>query len=567
MTFLNKASFIICLFAWGLVPAVYAASSAPVQAQHGVVVSARPEASRAGLQILRQGGNAIDAAVATLLAISVVEPYSAGLGGGGFALIYDGKNEQPKALDFREHAPLAAHRDLYLDSHGDVIPKASTTGHRAVGVPGTVAGAQALLSHGGTMTFKQVSAAAIALAEQGIVVSPHLRQAITVRLDDLRKDPGARQVFLVDNKVPDLGYKLRQKDLADTLRLLGEKGPQAFYRGEIAQAIAGNMAENGGLITAADLQSYKVSWRRPEQWSYRGFKFYSMPLPSSGGLVMREIFSLLEQGQSSTLAYHDPRRLHLYIEACRRAYADRAAELGDPAFLRRDVHFLVGDKRLKKRFASIDPLHATASDKLGDTQLLPQKESQHTSHLIVVDKEGRVVSLTFTINTRFGAAVVVPGTGIVLNNEMDDFSVKPGEPNSFGLVGNEANAVGPAKIPLSSMSPTLVMQKGQLRLALGSPGGSTIITTVAQMAMHILDDKMNIAQAIAAPRIHHQWLPDQTEVEPFALDPLSAQRLESMGHHLHERAAWGNAMGVEIDAQGRLWAAADPRGEGLALGY
>ena len=560
---LNCLVVVLCLIG---TPKLFAASPAPLRASHAVVVSARSEASAAGLEILIKGGNAIDAAVATLLAISVVEPYSAGLGGGGFALIYDGKNPVPRALDFREHAPLAAHRDLYLDSHGQVIPNASTTGHRAVAVPGTVAGAAALLNAGGTMRFKQVSAPAIRLAEQGITVSAHLQNAIRARLDDLRKDPGARRVFLVDGQVPALGSKLLQKDLAETLRLLAQKGPQDFYRGDLAQAIVADMAENGGLISAADLQNYKVRWRKPEHWRYRGFDFYSMPLPSSGGLVMREIFSLLQQGDYASLPYHDPRRLHLYIEACRRAYADRASSMGDPAFLRRDAHFLVDKKRLQQRFASIHKNRATPSSRLGDQRLLPQKESLHTSHLIVVDKDGLAVSLTFTINTLFGSTVLVPGTGIVLNNEMDDFSVKPGQPNSFGLVGSEANAVGPAKIPLSSMSPTFVFKDKKMRLALGSPGGSTIITTVSQLALHILDDGMNVSQAVAAPRLHHQWLPDQVEMEPLGLDPLTRNALQKMGHHLHVRQPWGNAMIVERDQDGVLWAAADPRGEGSAQG-
>lgn len=557
---------VICLMGFGLSALAQAASPAPARGKQGLVASAHPLASAAGRDILKQGGNAVDAAVATLLAISVVEPFSAGLGGGGFALLYAPGEKLPRALDFRERAPLAAHRDLYLDSKGQVIPEASTTGHRAVGVPGTIAGAAAMLKQGGTMTFAQVSAAAIRLADDGFVVSPALHQAILGRRKDLAKDPGSRDVFLVEGKAPIVGSLLVQKDLAATLRSIASDGAKAFYQGEIAQAIVGDMAENGGLITAKDLATYAVTWRQPEQWRYRGLKFYSMPLPSSGGLVLREIFSILEQDRSATRPYHDPRSLHVYIEACRRAYADRAEYLGDPAFLRKKPDFLVSVQRLQRQHRSINLQKATPSSELGDSRLLPGVEPQHTSQLIAVDAKGAVVSLTFTVNTQFGAAVLVPGTGVLLNNEMDDFSLKPGQANSFGLVGNAANSVGPAKIPLSSMSPTLVFDDQGLRLAVGSPGGSTIITTVVQIALNVLDYDMNVAEALAAPRLHHQWLPDQVDVEPRALDPATQALLRKQGHNLHLRQPWGNAMAVERKHDGSLFGAADPRGEGVALG-
>ncbi|MFH1810454.1 MAG: gamma-glutamyltransferase [Pseudomonadota bacterium] len=538
----------------------------PARSDKAMVATAHPLATEAALQILRKGGNAADAAAAAALAISVVEPYSAGIGGGGFALVHDKAKGQTRALDFRERAPLAAHRDLYLDGKGQVIDDASVTGHRAAAVPGTLAGLEALVREHGTQSLAEVAAPAIDLAQNGFVVTPHFRHAVISRLDDLKKDPGARDAFLVDGKPPEVGNLLLQRDLASTLRLVAKQGSKAFYSGELAQAVVADMAENGGLITAQDLKSYQPSWREPARLRYRGHDVLTMPLPSSAGVVLAEVLGLLERDATSTRPYHDLRSLHVYIEACRRAYADRARDLGDPAFLRGSIAGLTTSQRLDAQYRSIQSQARTPSEQLGVVGTPPLKDRPHTTHLIVVDSKGNAVSMTFTVNTVFGAAVVVPGTGILLNNEMDDFSVKPGTPNSYGLVGAEANAIAPAKIPLSSMAPTLVFEGSRLKLVIGSPGGSTIPTTVIQILVHVLDDRMNVEQAVAAPRVHHQWLPDLVHVEPNGLDPETRRALTAYGHTLVEREPWGNAMAVQLFEDGHLEGAADPRGEGVARG-
>jgi len=553
------------LLTLALAAAASAATPEPARGALAMVVSAHPLATEAGLSVLRRGGNAVDAAAAVAFAISVVEPQSAGIGGGGFALVYLRRQDSVRALDFRERAPLGAHRDLYLDDRGEVIADASITGHRAAAVPGTVAGLAELVGRHGALKLKDVLAPAISLAEEGFAVSPGLEAATRYRLSDLRANSGARDVFLRGGEAVPAGDLLVQRDLAGTLKQIARRGPQAFYAGKVARAFAADMAEQGGLITAADLKSYRPVWRAPVRGRYRGLRIFSMPLPSSGGLLLLEILGILERGDTARRPYRDVQTLHLLIEAERRAYADRASALGDPAFLRKPADRLIAPARLDRLYRSIDPQRRTPSSELGAGEA--RAEGGSTSHLCVVDAAGNAVSLTFTVNTPFGAAVVVPGTGVLLNNEMDDFSMKPGVPNAYGLVGSDANAVAPAKIPLSSMTPTLVFDGDDLRLAVGSPGGSTIITTVLQVLLNVVDYDMDISQAIAAPRLHHQWLPDEVMVEFYGLEPETRRALITRGHSLVDRGTWGNAMGIQILPDGTRLGAADPRGEGLAQGY
>lgn len=540
----------------------------PDRAKQGMVVSAHPLASEAGLSVLQQGGNAIDAAVATTLAISVVEPASAGLGGGGFLLLRLGTGEV-KALDFRERAPLAATRTLYLDAQGKVRPKASTDGYLAVGVPGTIAGLYEVQHHYGKLPWKAVIAPAVQLAAKGFPVSWRLAGAIAQQ-KTLQQNPAARQIFTRNGVPLQAGDRLVQTDLAQTLTTLAHD-PQSFYTGKLAATIARDMAANKGLITLADLKRYRPLWRDPVCGNFRAARICSMPPPSSGGVHLLQILNILGDTDLKAMGWHSPDALHLLVEAMRIAYADRAVYLGDPDFVKVPVAALISPAYAKQRRQEIDPQKARPSSQVraADPKTLQRlgKESNDTSHLSVVDAAGNAVSLTFTINLGFGAGVVVPGTGIILNNEMDDFAIAPNVPNAFGLVGGDANAIAAGKTPLSSMTPTIVTEKGQLHLVAGAPGGSTIITTVLQVVLNVLVYDMDARSAIAAPRLHHQWLPDQLRVERNGFDRLTLENLRQRGYTIEERDPWGNADAIVRSPDGTLEGAADPRGEGAAYGY
>ena len=541
------------------------------RASNGMVASAHPLASQAGLSMLKQGGNAIDAAVATTFAISVVEPFSAGIGGGGFMLMYQAKTNETKALDFREKAPLKATRTMYLDAQGKVRPKASTDGHLAVAVPGTVAGMYEVHRKYGRLPWKTVIAPAIAIAESGFPVSKGLADASKERSDILGKNADARRLFTHDGKPLQVGDRLIQKELAATLRSISDN-PNAFYTGKTATAIAQDMAANGGLITLEDLKQYHPTWRDPVCGNFQKAKICSMPPPSSGGVHLLEILNLIGTTDLKTLGWHSPDALHLLTESMRIAYADRATYLGDPAFVKVPVAALTSQKYAQIRRQGINLKKATPSTqvKAGDPKLIQQlsRESNETSHLTVVDSDRNAVSLTFTVNLRFGAGVVAKGTGILLNNEMDDFAIAPNTPNAFGLVGGDANAIAPGKIPLSSMTPTIVTENGRLRMTAGAPGGSTIITTVLQVVLNVLTYDMSARKAVAAPRIHHQWLPDKLQIERWGFDPLTIDELRRRGHQIDEsRPSWGNAMAIVVQPDGSLEGAADPRGEGTASGF
>ncbi len=544
------------------------------RAKQGMVVSAHPLASQAGLAMLQQGGNAVDAAVATTFAISVVEPYSAGLGGGGFLMLRLGATNEVKALDFRERAPLAATAKMYLDASGKVLPKASTEGYLAVGVPGTVAGLAEVHRQYGKLPWKTVVQPAIALAKTGFIVTPKLSATIA-RNPALQTNSAIRQIFSPQGKPPEIGATLVQTDLAKTLSAIAQ-APSSFYTGSIATAIARDMAANGGIITQQDLRQYRPIWRAPVCGNFQTTRVCSMPPPSSGGVHLLQILNLLSGSMGGTtlkgLGWHDPTALHWMVESMRIAYADRAQFLGDPDFIKVPVAALISPAYAENRRPEIDLSKARPSSQVkpADPALLQRlagKESADTSHLSVVDQAGNAVSLTFTVNLNFGARVVAAGTGIILNNEMDDFAIAPNTPNAFGLVGGTANAIAPRKTPLSSMTPTIVTEDGQIRLVAGAPGGSTIITTVLQIVLNVLVYDMDARGAVAAPRLHHQWLPDRLMVEKNGFDPLTLSELRRRGHQIEERSNWGNATVILRSSDGWLEGAADPRGEGAAAGF
>jgi gamma-glutamyltranspeptidase / glutathione hydrolase len=572
---------------------VFAAFPRPTLSQNGMVASAHPLATQAGVAILKQGGNAIDAAVATTLAISVVEPFSAGIGGGGFMVTKMGKDL--KSLDFRERAPKKATRNMYLDAQGKARPNASLEGHLAAGVPGTIAGLATAHKQYGKLPWQTVVAPAIKLARDGFNVSEIYTEQAKSKQKLLATNPAARQIFTRNGKPLQSGELLVQKDLARTLIAVA-RNPQNFYTGSVALAIDRDMRQHQGLITLADLKAYQPKWREPVCGKFRQYSVCSMAPPSSGGVHLLQILNTLGNTDLAALGWHSPDALHLLIESMRIAYADRSEHLGDPDFNRIPVAALTNPAYAAKRrqeirmdkarpSTTIQPATAaelTQFDRSGDLpklnnrgvrgQLTPNPqsaiaESMETSHINIVDKQRNVVSLTFTVNYRFGAGVVVPGTGILLNDEMDDFAIAPGVANVFGLVGGEKNSIAPGKTPLSSMTPTIVTENGKFRLAIGAPGGSTIITTVLQILLNVLEYKMDVGSAVAAGRVHQQWLPDKVNVDPWGFDTATLAELRRRGHSIEARNYWGNANAIQQLPDGRLEGAADPRGEGTARGF
>jgi len=573
---------------------VSAAFVKPTRSQQAMVVSAHPLATEVGIEILRRGGNAVDAAVATAFAISVVEPFSAGIGGGGFLLLYGRlagtSSPQMKALDFRERAPQLATRDMYLDEAGKPRPEASVNGHLAVAVPGTVAGLYEVQRQYGKLSWQETVAPSIQLARQGFIVSDRLSFAFKFRQQAILKNPAARAIFTKNGVLYTPGERLIQTDLGETLSAIAQD-PQSFYTGKIATAIAKDMAANGGLISLADLKAYKPIWRKPVCGQFRQAQICSMPPPSSGGVHLLEILNIIGATDLKTLGWHHPDALHLIVEAMKIAYNDRAEYLGDPDFVDVPTAALINpDYAVKRRTEiSLQQARSAAEIKPLDRETLQQfnsetprsaipsvistasgetrAESPDTTHLTVVDAQRNAVSMTFTINGGFGSAAVVPGTGILLNNEMDDFAIAPNQPNIYGLVGNSANAIAPGKTPLSSMTPVIVTEKDQLRLIAGAPGGSTIITTVLQILLNVLEYDMDAGSAVAAPRLHHQWLPDKLRVEHWGFDAATLEELRRRGHQIEEQSGWGNGNLILLTPDGKLEGAADPRGEGTALGF
>jgi gamma-glutamyltranspeptidase / glutathione hydrolase len=517
-----------------------AASRPAVEAPHGIVVSSQHLASEIGADILKQGGNAIDAAVAVGYAEAVTNPCCANIGGGGFMVIHLAKDNRDVFINFRETAPGAATKGMYLDDKGEPIKGASLTGYRAVGVPGTVLGLDTALKEYGTMSRADVMAPAIKLAREGFVLTRADTDIIDAGALRMKLDPVAAKLFFRSDGSPlQPGDRQIQIDLADTMEAIADKGPDAFYRGEIAQKIEAAMKANGGIMTAKDFADYTITEAAPVSCTYRGFVFSSSPPPSSGGVTLCEILNILEGYDMRGLGFHSAASVHNMVEAMRHAYMDRNTYLGDPAFVKNPLDRLLSKDYAAEIRAKIEPDKATPSKEV-QPGVAPHEKTE-TTHYSVIDKDGNAVAVTYTVNGIFGAGVIAPGTGFFLNDEMDDFTIKPGVPNLFGLVQGEANSIAPGKRPLSSMAPTLISKDGHIVLALGSPGGSRIITTVLETALNLIDYDMQPQEAVDAPRIHHQWLPDEVDVEPFALSPDTEKMLTAMGYKIKTQTPWSAA--------------------------
>lgn len=540
-----------------------------------MVASASGLASQVGVNIMKGGGNAVDAAVAVGLALAVVYPQAGNLGGGGFMLIRmaDGRST---AIDYREVAPALASRTMYLDKTGNVIKDASLVGYRAVGVPGTVAGLALAQRRFGRLSWRQVVEPARRLAAQGFLVSPALAQSLrSPASTSLGRFAESRRIFLRGGRYYQAGEVLRQPDLAATLRRLERYGPREFYTGRTARLLARDMTAHGGLLTLADLRRYRAVERRPLRGRYRGCSVLTMPPPSSGGVALLEMLNILERHNIGRMGYQTAATDHLLIETMRRAFADRSTFGGDPDFVRVPVRGLTSKAYAARLAKTIDPHHATPSSQVEHGPPLGY-ESPETTHFSVVDGHGNAVSNTYTLNMLYGSGVTVPGAGFLLNDEMDDFASKPNTPNAFGLIQGEANAIAPRKRPLSSMTPTMLTRNGRLFLVIGSPGGPTIINTVLQVIVNVVDHRMSLTQAIAAPRLHHQWLADLIRYEPGAVPPKVKSTLLTEGHLFAPEAGvfphtptWGDAEGVLLDPRtGSRQGTPDPRSpDARAAGY
>ncbi|AKL14733.1 TPA: gamma-glutamyltransferase [Kluyvera intermedia] len=538
----------------------------PVRAKQGMVASVDETATRVGVDILKQGGNAVDAAVAVGYALAVTHPQAGNLGGGGFMMIRT-KDGKTTAIDFREMAPAAATRDMFLDDQGNPDSKKSLTSHLASGTPGTVAGFALALEKYGTLPLNKVVQPAIKLAKQGFVVNDALADDLkTYGSEVLPNHENSKAIFWKDGEPLKKGDKLIQANLAKSLEMIAEKGPDAFYKGAIADQIAQEMSKNGGLITKEDLANYKAVERIPISGDYRGYQIFSMPPPSSGGIHIVQILNILENFDLAKYGFGSADTLQVMAEAEKYAYADRSEYLGDPDFVKVPWQALTNKDYAKSLAQQIDVNKAKPSSQIRPGKLEPY-ESNQTTHYSVVDKDGNAVAVTYTLNTTFGSGIVAGNTGILMNNEMDDFSAKPGVPNVYGLVGGDANAVGPGKRPLSSMSPTIVVKDGKTWLVTGSPGGSRIITTVLQIVVNSIDFGMNVAEATNAPRFHHQWLPDELRVEK-GFSPDTLKLLEQKGQKVAVKEAMGSTQSIMVGPDGTLYGASDPRTvDDLTAGY
>jgi gamma-glutamyltranspeptidase / glutathione hydrolase len=539
----------------------------PVKEKNGMVASVDALATKVGVDILKQGGNAVDAAVAVGFALAVTHPQAGNLGGGGFMLLRTASG-RTSAIDFREMAPARASRDMFLDKQGNADSKLSLTSPLASGTPGTVAGFAMAAKKYGTLPLSRLLAPAIKLARDGIVVDDALADDLnTYGKEVLLSHPESRAIFYKADGTPyQKGERLVQKNLAHSLQLIASQGPDAFYRGTIADEIAGEMARHGGLIGKADLAAYRAVERKPIGGTYHGYEVFSMPPPSSGGIHIVQILNILENFDLTKMGFGSADAIQVMAEAEKYAYADRSEYLGDPDFVKVPWQALTSKAYAKSLAQQIDLAKARPSSEIKPGKLAPY-ESNQTTHFSVVDKRGNAVAVTYTLNTYFGSGIVAGNSGILMNNEMDDFSAKPGTPNVYGLVGGEANAIQPAKRPLSSMSPTIVAKDGKTWLVTGSPGGSRIITTVLQMVVNSIDYGMNVAEATNAPRFHHQWLPDQLRVEK-GFSPDTLRLLENRGQHVKVEPAMGSTQSIMIGPDGMLYGASDPRSiDDLTAGY
>lgn len=538
----------------------------PVRATQGMVASVDAMATQVGVDILKQGGNAVDAAVAVGYALAVTHPQAGNLGGGGFMLLRT-KDGATTAIDFREMAPAGATRDMFLDEQGNPDSKKSLTSPLASGTPGTVAGLSLALEKYGSLPLNSVVRPAIKLAQEGFIVNDALADDLkTYGSEVLPHHENSKAIFWKDGEPLKKGDKLVQQDLANSLTMIAENGPDAFYKGEIARQIAQQMQQNGGLITTDDLAAYQAVERTPVSGEYRGYQIFSMPPPSSGGIHIVQILNILENFDMKKYGFGSADAIQIMAEAEKYAYADRSEYLGDPDFVNVPWQALTSKAYAKSIAGQIDINKAIPSSEIRPGKLAPY-ESDQTTHFSVVDKDGNAVAVTYTLNTTFGTGIVAGNTGILLNNQMDDFSAKPGVPNVYGLVGGEANAVGPKKRPLSSMSPTIVVKDGKTWLVTGSPGGSRIITTVLQMVVNTIDFGMNVAEATNAPRFHHQWLPDELRVEK-GFSPDTLKLLEQKGQKVALKEAMGSTQSIMVGPDGELYGASDPRSvDDLTAGY
>lgn len=550
---------------------VHGTPPAPVRGKNAMVASQHELASKIGVDILKKGGNAVDAAIAVGIALAVVYPEAGNIGGGGFMLIRS-PGGGTHAIDYREMAPKAAHRDIFVNKDGTLIrgEGSSTIGYRASGVPGTLAGFELAYQKYGSkrVSWADLVRPARLLAENGYVLSHRLAELFKNYRSTLAQYPESNRVFLNSGKFFEEGDLFRQPDLGRTLARIERLGAKEFYTGQTAKMIADDMKANGGLITLDDLKNYQAKERAPLRGTYRGHEIISMPPPSSGGIVMLQVLNMLEGYDVKDLPYGSARRYHVLAEAMRRSFADRAEYMADPDFAAVPVMKLIDKKYAESRRASIVSSKASSSKEIGHGPA-GGSESLDTTHYTVVDRSGMTVSNTYTINDLYGSRVTIKGTGILMNDEMDDFAAQPGKPNLFGLIQGERNAVQPGKRPLSSMTPTIVLRKdGSVWFALGARGGPRIISAVMQSVMNVIDHGMDIQAAIDAPRIHHQWFPDQIMYEPFSMSPDTLSILSGYGHQFVDRPGnIASATGIMIDEKGVRLGAIDSRSDGLAVGY
>jgi len=538
-------------------------SRGPVAA-NGMVVSAHPEASKAGLDILKAGGNAVDAAIAVQFALAVVLPAAGNIGGGGFMVLRQ-SNGELNSLDYREIAPASAGRDMYLDAQGNVIPKLSIEGHLAAGVPGTVDGMVKAHQQYGSLPWEKLVQPAVDLATTGFAITEKEASGLNRSQSKFLLFNNSNAAFIRQNpwKAGDI---LLQKDLGQTLLRIRDKKRAGFYEGETARLLVAEMKQGKGQITAADLQNYSSKWRTPVTGSYKGYRVISMAPPSSGGIALLQLLQMVEPYKLKKYGWNTAKTTHLLTEAERRVYADRSEYLGDPDFFKVPATALLNPGYITSRMQSFNPKQATPSASI-KPGTLTAREHEETTHFSVVDKSGNAVSVTTTLNGGYGNFVIVDGAGFLLNNEMDDFSAKPGVPNMFGLVGTAANAIAPGKRMLSSMTPTILEKDGKLFMVVGTPGGSTIITSVFQTILNVLEHDMSMQAAVTAKRVHSQWLPDEIRYEKEALSEKVLARLRRMGHKTTESSPIGRVDAILVLPDGQLEGGADPRGDDTALGY
>lgn len=551
-----------------LIPTLSVAATYPAikdSKKVGLAITSSPYATAIGQAVLENGGNAIDAAVAIGYALAVVHPAAGNLGGGGFALIHLA-NGKDIALDFREKAPKHASHDMFLDKNKEVIPNLATIGYKSVGVPGTIKGMSAMLDRYGTKKLATLIEPSIQLAQKGFIVTQRQSETMLEAKDDFAKFPSSKKYFLKKNgDIYRDGDLLVQKDLAKTLRILQREGEKAFYQGEIADAIAKDMQKHGGLITKEDLKNYRVVWREPIRGTYRGYEIVSMPPPSSGGAHILEILNTLENEDMQKLGFASSQSIHIMTEAMRQAYADRSAFMGDPDFVKIPLHQLISKEYAKKIYQNIKDKATPSTDIVAGMNLITPiqhpnlHEGSNTTHYSVVDKWGNAVSITYTLNKRYGSALALDGYGFLLNDQMENFSIKAGFPNRHGLIEGENNAIAPNKKPLSSMSPTIILKDKKLFMVVGTPGSGKIISTIVQVIVNVIDYKMDLASAIAMPRFHMQWQPDSLDVEKFAINKDTQENLKKMGYTITESLDMGDVNAIIIDSNGIAHGAFDPR--------